>query len=99
MRCESERGAFVTVIKKGAQQAGAVFVVQVLDNGNVDVFGPAPQSILSGEDGDRQFERVLSNASQQEADGYLDRQSRFDPDLWIVETQSGLDKISLEVIS
>ena len=99
MRRESERGAFVTVLRKGAQQAGAVFVVELLDGNRASVFAPAPQSLLPEESGERLFEKMLENVEQADVDVYLERQLNFDPDLWIVETQSGKGEITLKCVS
>lgn len=98
MRREAARGAFVTVAKKGAQQAGALFIVQNHLDGTYDVFGPAPQSILEEDASDRKFERVLAHADQPAIDQYFEKQKRFDPDLWIIETESGSGTISLDLM-
>lgn len=99
MRLETNRGAFVTVARKGAQQAGAMFVVELHHDGSFDVFGPAPQSFLDEELSERRFERVLEKVSGETKDNYLERQINFDPDLWIVETESGSGDISLTLVS
>ncbi|MGI9351974.1 MAG: DUF1491 family protein [Rhizobiaceae bacterium] len=98
MRKESARGAYVTVAKKGAQQAGALFVIHLHPNGFVDLYGPAPQSFFELDDSDRKFETVLQRVEQAEADQYLEKQKKFDPDLWIIETESGSGEVSLEIM-
>ena len=98
MRQESARRAYVTVIKKGAQQAGAIFVMHLQPNGIVDLYGPAPQSVFESEESNRKFELLLQHAEQAEVDQYLERQKNFDPDLWIIETESGTGDISLEIM-
>lgn len=101
MRKETARGAFVTVVKSGAQQAGALFVIETLGAGLSNLYSPAPQVFFesaSNDDDDRMFERVLSGVEQSEIDAYLEKQSRFDPDLWIIETEAGKGSISLELI-
>jgi len=98
MRTESARGAYVSVLKSGAQQAGALFIIQNHLNGMLDLYAPAPQALMDmPDDDDRKFECVLVNVSQQEIDDYLEKQKNFDPDLWIIETESGSDKISLSL--
>ncbi|MDJ0613803.1 MAG: DUF1491 family protein [Rhizobiaceae bacterium] len=99
MRRESSRGAFVVAAKRGAQQAGAIFVVHNHLNGNATLFGPAPQAFFDGEEsGDRKFERVLVSKPSSEIDQYLEKQVKFDPDLWIIETESGEGHPSLEIV-
>ena len=98
MRQETARGAFVTVAKKGAQQAGALFVIHNHLNGTLDLYGPAPQSLFDDNVSDRQFEKVLTGVSQSELDVYMEKQKNFDPDLWIIETESGTGNPSLELM-
>lgn len=98
MRTEGARGAYVSVVKSGAQQAGALFIMQNHLNGTLDLYAPAPQALMDEPDGDdRQFERVLESVTQQEIDTYLEKQKNFDPDLWIIETESGSGEISLSL--
>lgn len=98
MRTESARGAYVSVLKSGAQQAGALFIVQNHLNGMLSLFAPAPQALMDEPDGDdRKFECVLLNVNQQTIDEYLEKQKNFDPDLWIIESESGSDEISLSI--
>lgn len=97
MRRESERGAFVTVAKKGAQQAGAIFVLHNLSGKLFDLYGPAPQSFFEEEKPDRLFEKVLEQVSENQTDEYLARQKNFDPDLWVIETEAGSGPISLDI--
>ena len=90
MRTETERGAYVSTIKKGAQQAGAIFIMHNHLNGTFSLYGPAPQSMyMDALDDDRRFERVLENVEESVLDTYLEKQKNFDPDLWVIETESG----------
>lgn len=96
MRSESARGAYVSVVKSGAQQAGALFIIQNHLNGSFSLYSPAPQAFFDdSDDGERKFECALENVTQEEIDAYLERQKNFDPDLWIIETESGNGDISL----
>ena len=97
MRREAERGAYVTVVRKGAQEAGALFVIHNRSNGHCDLYGPAPQSYFGDEDVDRLFEQLLVSAELSDIDTYLEKQQRFDPDLWVIETESGSGSLSLEI--
>ncbi len=98
MRTETARGAYVSVLKSGAQQAGALFVIHNHLNGFLSLYSPAPQVFFEEQDdGDRKFEYALKNVSQEEIDTYLEKQKNFDPDLWIIETESGAGDISLVI--
>ena len=99
MRCENERGAFVTVAKKGAQQAGAIYVLHDHRDGTNTLYAPAPQALVKpSETSDRCFEIVLAKGSRDDATNYLEKQKNFDPDLWIVETEGGKGEPCLEVV-
>ena len=98
MRLESARGAYVSVVKSGAQQAGALFIIQNHLDGTLSLYAPAPQALIEQPDGDdRKFECVQVKVSQEEIDTYLQKQGNFDPDLWIIETESGSGDISLSI--
>ncbi|MCB1536533.1 MAG: DUF1491 family protein [Rhodoblastus sp.] len=81
-------GAYSTLRRRGAPEAGAIFVrVDRLD-GVSALFGPAPQSEIN-EDGDRLFRRMhdeewIDNLAVEER---LRRELKFDPDLWIVDIE------------
>lgn len=84
-------GGFAAVEKKGAEEAGAIFVRTLSREGQVSLYGPAPQSLAAeAEDmmrDDRLFECRLLEGEAREAEAILARERRFDPDLWIVELE------------
>ncbi|HEY7458004.1 MAG TPA: DUF1491 family protein [Xanthobacteraceae bacterium] len=88
-RCHLE-GAFAVVRRRGAEEAGAIFVKISRLDGTAALYGPAPQSAFEGaRPGDRRF--VLSFAAGFVADAdveaRLGRELGFDSDLWIVEVE------------
>ena len=100
MRLETQRGAYVCIARRGAEQSGAVFVVHNLLDGTFTLYGPAPQSFFDEDNTqERMFELVHEAISKDELDTYLEKQVNFDPDLWIVETESGDGPVSLEIVS
>lgn len=96
MRLEQQRGAFVAVRRKGAQEAGAIFVVQVHDDDTQTLFAPAPQTMFDAIPG-RIFEKRLDSVDRQSVDEYLEKQVNFDSDLWIIETESGSGEPGLDI--
>jgi len=88
-RCHVE-GVFAVIRRRGADEAGAIFIkVNRLDD-TADVYGPAPQSAFDDDSPvDRAFIPAMKTmpAPDAEAEAYLARQIRFDPDLWIIETE------------
>jgi hypothetical protein len=100
-RCQVE-GVFGAVRRRGAEEAGAVFVrVNRLD-GTSDLFGPAPQSAFeAAEVAARAFSPCLARLAAPDADveGYLARQVKFDPDVWIVEIEDRAGRNFLDVVA
>src|ERR1051326_1163511 len=87
-RCQVE-GLSAVVRRRGAEEAGAIFVRICRLDGTSDLFGPAPQSALEPGASDRIFAACLAKqpASDPEIESRLARETKFDPDLWIVEVE------------
>jgi hypothetical protein len=88
-RCHIE-GAFAAVRRRGAEEAGAIFVKLNRLDGTAELFGPAPQSAFDDtRPTDRLFSRCLAEQPAPEAkiEERLVRELRFDPDVWIVEVE------------
>lgn len=87
-RCQSE-GVFGAVRRRGAEEAGAVFIKLALLDGQAMLFAPAPQSNY---DEARPLERAFvasppQRVAEQEIEQLLAREIDFDPDVWIVEIE------------
>jgi len=87
-RCQSE-GVFGAVARRGAEEAGAVFVKVALLDGQAMLYVPAPQTVY---DDSRPIERLFTPISKQPVpeaaiEERLAKEVRFDPDVWIVETE------------
>jgi hypothetical protein len=87
-RCQSD-GVFGAVRRRGAEEAGAVFVKVALLDGTARLYVPAPQSVY---DDSRPIERIFTPTSPEAlpeamVEERLTREVRFDPDAWIVETE------------
>ncbi|MEM8749399.1 MAG: DUF1491 family protein [Pseudomonadota bacterium] len=92
-RAQSD-GSYATVLKKGAAEAGAVFIVIMKDRSTFDLLSPAPQTVYgadtegSGLERDsRQFQVILENEPLSDIDRALEKQRSFDPDLWVIEIE------------
>ena len=85
-RCEVE-GKFGAVMKKGAEEAGAVFVCINHLDGTYDLLGPPPGPSIDGE-GTRLFAKLtLVPEAWPEIDAKLKAQEKFDADIWVVEIE------------
>lgn len=87
-------GGFAAVEHQGAHDAGAVFIKCRERTGTVSLYGPAPQtSYDSGRPQDRQFVALVSSEDLGEINQRLEKELRFDPDVWVVEIEPNDDAI------
>ena len=98
-RCQVE-GTSAVVRRRGAEEAGAVFVRVCRLDGTSDLFGPAPQSALEFHQGDRLFTPCLLSqpAPDEEIEACLAREMKFDSDLWIVEVDDPAGRNFLDIV-
>lgn len=88
-RCHIE-GAFAAVRRRGAEEAGAIFIKLNRLDGTADLYGPAPQTAFDEENPlGRAFSHCLKQHPAAEADveARLVREINFDPDVWILEVE------------
>jgi hypothetical protein len=83
-------GGYALIIKRGAAEAGSIYVVVRHSKGQMELFGPAPQTAY---DVDKPQERIVAqmqhDADETAIDAFLQKERRFDEDLWIVEIEPG----------
>ena len=87
-RCQTA-GVFGAVRRRGAEEAGAVFVKVATLDGNAMLYVPAPQTVY---DDSRPIERFFVPIAKDplpepSVEERLTKEIRFDPDAWIVETE------------
>ena len=83
------RGDFAAVERKGEEQAGAIFIRQRFRDGSETLYAPAPQSFFDDEEsGARLFEIRINRKEAAEIRQTLDRELKFDPDLWIIDLET-----------
>ena len=100
-RCQVE-GTFAVVRRRGAEEAGAIFIRISRLDGTSDLFGPAPQSAFeSGRGADRTFTPSFAEQPAQDAavEAYLAREVKFDSDVWIVEVEDRAGRNFLDLVS
>jgi hypothetical protein len=99
-RCQVE-GVAAVLRRRGAEEAGAIFIKVSRLDGTGDLYGPAPQSAFDdARPSERAFSPSLAAHPAPEADieAYLTRQLRYDPDLWIVEVEEPAGRHFLDQI-
>jgi hypothetical protein len=89
-RCNVE-GLFAAVRRRGAEEAGAIFIKINRLDGTGALYGPAPQSAFDdAQPTDRIFSAVVGGetpAPDADIEARLVKEIRFDPDVWIVEIE------------
>lgn len=80
-------GLYGAVVAKGAEEAGAVYVIVNHLDGTCHLFGPAPGPSHDGEGERRWIEELQSPAALADVTPLLERKWRFDPDIWVVEIE------------
>jgi hypothetical protein len=81
-------GLAAMLIKRGAEEAGSIYVKVNRLDGSVVLFGPAPGP-SHDERGERRWTSVVGTSAviESEADAYLRRLTAIDPDIWIIEIE------------
>ena len=101
-RCHVE-GIFAVVRRRGAEEAGAVFVRISRLDGTSDLFGPAPQSAFDAAEGDRACIHAVpcqrSRRPMPRSRPISRAQIKFDPDVWIVEVEDRAGRNFLDVVA
>ena len=88
-RCHLE-GAFAVVRRRGAEEAGAIFVKVSRLDGTAMLYAPAPQSVFEDARPDeRRFASALAESANSEAEveARIVRELKFDSDLWLIEVE------------
>ncbi len=96
-RCFVE-GLWAAVSRKGDPDAGAVMVRLDCLDGTVRLYAPAPGGAFD-DNGDRRWTELFgdSETASIEIAEYLEKQLRYDPDLWIVDVENRLGESLLSV--
>lgn len=89
-RCNVE-GAYAVVRRRGAEEAGAVFIVVNRLDGSATLYGPAPQAVFDeAQPSDRMFTAMIGGqtlAAEADIEARIAREMKFDPDIWVVEVE------------
>ncbi len=97
-RCSVE-GASAVLRRRGAEEAGAIFVKINRLDGTAELFAPAPQSAFEASaPSDRAFTRSMPVRPEADVETYLAREIRFDPDVWIVEVEDRAGRHFLDTV-
>ncbi len=75
-------GSFATIAKKGDARAGSV-IVKVLNLRSREAY--VLREAQTGEE--TMWMRPVETLSEPDVDAYIERQLKYDPDLWVVEIE------------
>ncbi len=98
-RCQVE-GAFAALLRKGAEEAGAIFVKVARLDGTAALYGPAPQTAFDDAfPADRRFSVLVAPGSPEaDADARIAREAKFDPDIFVLEIEDRAGRHFLDLV-
>lgn len=83
--------------KRGAADAGAIFIkIDHLD-GTASLLAPAPSFEALPPGVDRQFSRILSHVAPPDVEARMQREMKFDSDLWLIEIETRDDNARVDL--
>jgi hypothetical protein len=91
-------GAFISIARRGAEEAGAIFIQVDRRDGRFDLYGPAPQSVFDGSASDRLFTLLAREASEEATRKRIEQEMNFDPDLWLVDIEDKEGRAFIETV-
>lgn len=100
LRRANGAGAFAAVRRRGAEEAGAVFVIVATQDGKAALYGPALPSLDGApeDEGVRLFTPLVTPGSpESEAEARMAREARYDSDLWLVEIEDRAGRCFLDL--
>lgn len=88
-------GGFAAVVRRGAAEAGAVFITVRDRLGQVTLYGPAAQADYdTAKPDDRMFTLLINDGEAEAVDQRLVKEGRFDSDIWVVELEPGEQSVA-----
>ena len=94
-RCAGE-GIPAVLRRRGAFDAGAIFIKIDHLVGTASLYAPAPSSADLPPHFDRLFTRVLSRVGEADVEARMAREMKFDSDLWLVEIEERGERHGLD---
>jgi hypothetical protein len=99
LRRARAQGGFAVVLRKGAAEAGAVFIVGRALDGQQTLYAPAMQlSYGEGAADERLFERRKSDLTDAHVAEWMESEGRIDPDFWAVELEDVSGPLPFEIV-
>ena len=94
-------GHMAVLVKRGAEEAGAIYVRAILPGGLARLFGPPPGANYK-DTGEKRWACPLGfdPVAEAKTDEYIARQQKYDPDIWLldIEDRTGMALIDISSI-
>jgi hypothetical protein len=89
-------GGFAAILKKGAEEAGAIHIAVRSRGGTLLFYRPAMQMSYDEETtGGRLFQHDPTISDDHALNALIEKEQRFDPDFWVVELEIPSDTADL----
>ncbi len=90
----------MSVARRGAEQAGAIFLIVDRRDGRLDLYGPAPQSVFDMDGpADRRFSVLVKGRPDTEVAARMEQEIRFDPDLWLIDIEDREGRCFVDLVA
>ncbi|MCY0146312.1 DUF1491 family protein [Hoeflea sp. G2-23] len=90
-------GGMAAIERRGAEEAGAIFVRIRHRDGSESLAAPAPQTAFdSDHPDDRLFEFRKTRVPETEVSETIAREYRYDPDIWVLEIETDTPETYLD---
>ena len=99
IRRRNGENAFAVVRRKGADEAGAIFICIDRLDGHADLYGPAPHSAFEADTPGRLFQRLTPHgATPADVEARVQRELKFDSDIWLVDVEDPSGESRLDLV-
>lgn len=86
------------IARRGAEEAGAIFIAIDRLDGTLDLYGPAPQTAFATSEPElRLFQQIKSRVVQKEINEAIEKETRFDPDIWLVVVEDRAGRVLFDL--
>jgi hypothetical protein len=98
-RCNGE-GVSAALRRRGAAEAGTIFIKLDQLDGSADLFGIALPSFYETLETalDRCFEQLIKQGNPADIEARMQREMRYDPDLWFIEIEDRSGRHFLDLV-
>ncbi|MCV6546080.1 MAG: DUF1491 family protein [Cohaesibacter sp.] len=100
IRYRNDQGKPTVLMKRGAMEAGAIFIRLDRLDGCYDLYAPASQLAYSDQQiaqGERLFSAILQQVDVFEVMDRIESEQKFDSDLWLIETECSQASHDLQI--